>query len=106
MTDQEKHTPDSIMIKLKACETEVGMQMEALRLELDEHQSVVNDMKDDWDQFIIDFRELLVIFRSAKGFFHVLGWIGTSVKWLAVFGAAAGAVVIFIKTGHWPGLGD
>ena len=36
--------------------------------------------------------EVLEILQSAKGFFRVLGYIGTAVKWLMGIGAAAGAL--------------
>lgn len=100
-----KNTPDSVMNKLVKCETEVGMQIEALREELNDHQDIVSDMKDDWDQFILDFNEMLIIFRSAKGFFRVLGWIGTAAKWITITGIAIAAVWTLITTGHWPGIG-
>jgi len=113
----EKHTPDSVMLKLKACETEVGQQLEAMRIEfeerhnsltqdLDDHQSIVSEMKEDWDKFIKDFYEMLSIFRTFKGFIRFSGWIGIALKWAAVSGAAYAAIYMFLKTGHWPGLGE
>jgi len=103
--ERRKHTPESVMKKLQKCETEVGMQIEALRGELGDHQGVVAEMKSDWDQFIIDFTEMLAIFRSAKGFFRVLGWIGVAAKWIIAFGLVVAAVWTLITTGHWPGIG-
>lgn len=117
MSEESEHTPDSVMLELEKCQTEVGKQLEAMRYEfeerhnalsqdLDGHQSVVSSMKSDWDQFIIDFKEMFTIFRSAKGFFRVLGWLGTAVKWITITGAAIAAIWIFFKTGHWPGVGE
>ncbi|MCK4870766.1 MAG: hypothetical protein KAS93_06625 [Gammaproteobacteria bacterium] len=99
--ENQKHTPETIMKKLEKCETEVGMQMEALRNELNEHQDIVTKMHDDWEQFLADFKEMLTIFRSAKGFFTVLGWIGTAVKWIAIAGIAIGTIIAGIKSGTW-----
>lgn len=104
--ERRKNTPDSVMKSLKKCETEVGMQMEALRLELGEHQSIVEEMKDDWDQFLKDFKEMLEIFRSAKGFFKVLGWLGTVSRWIIGIGIVVGAIYTLVTTGHWPGVGE
>ncbi len=101
----EKPTPESIMEKLDKCETEVGMQMEALRKELGDHQSVVSDMREDWNQFFLDFTELLTIFRSAKGFFRVLGWVGVAAKWTIGVGLFGVAIWTLVTTGHWPGMG-
>ena len=104
-TERRKHTPDSVMKKLVKCETEVGKQMEALREELGDHQGVVDEMKADWDQFLLDFTELLTIFRSAKGFFRVLGWIGVAAKWTIGFGLIVAAIWTLVTTGHWSGIG-
>jgi len=97
--ERRKVTPDIVMKKLVKCETEIGMQIEALRDELCDHQGVVTEMKSDWDQFIKDFAELLTIFRSAKGFFRVLGWIGVAVRWIALSAIAIGAIWAGIKSG-------
>lgn len=37
-------------------------------------------------------KEVLEIVTMAKGFFKVLGHIGNAIKWIAGFGAAAGAL--------------
>lgn len=108
MTDkvaEQKHTPDTVMKKLVACETEVGQQMEALRTELDEHKAIVTAMRKDWDDFLVDFKEMFGIFKTAKGGFRFMGWIGVGLKWIAISGAALTALIIFLKTGHWPGIG-
>lgn len=105
MSDDKETTAEEYMRQLEACKTEVGQQIEALRAELNDHQHVVTSMREDWEQFIIDFKEMFTIFRSAKGFFRVLSWLGIAVKWIALTGAAIAAVWIFAKTGHWPGIG-
>lgn len=112
----EKHTPETIMKKLQACESELGKQMEAmreefhdnqnlLREELTDHQDIVSSMKSDWDQFLLDFTEMLSIFRTAKGFFRFLGWIGVLAKWTIAIGLVGGAIWTLVTTGHWPGAG-
>jgi len=103
--ERRKHTPESVMNHLQKCETEVGGQMEALRGELLVHKATVEKMREDWDQFMIDFSEMLTIFRSAKGFFRVLGWIGVAAKWTIGVGLLMVAVWTLITTGHWPGVG-
>ena len=100
-----KETPESVMKQLTQCKTEIGQQVEYLRNELDEHQQVVIDLLDDWNKFREDFAELLTIFRSGRGFFKVLGWIGAAAKWTIGLGAATAAIWILITTGHWPGIG-
>ena len=102
---REEQTPESVMEHLKKCKTELGQQVEYLRGELHEHQNIVNELLKDWNKFREDFDELLTIFRSGRGFFKVLGWIGTAAKWTIGLGAAVAAVWILITTGHWPGLG-
>jgi len=104
MDDDEK-TPEYVMGQLLQCKTELGQQVEQLRLELTDHQQVVIDLLEDWNKFREDFAELLTIFRSGRGFFRVLGWIGTAAKWTIGLGAAVAAVWILITTGHWPGVG-
>jgi len=99
--ESKKHTPESVMIKLEKCETEVGKQIEALRLELDDHQDIVAKMHADWEQFLVDFKELFIIFKSVKGFFKVLGWFEKGIKWVAMLGIAIGTVVVGIKSGIW-----
>lgn len=99
--ERRKHTPESVMRKVIQCETEVGQNMEALRSELQEHKDAFTTLKEDWDAFIIDFKELLDIFRSAKGFFKVLGWIGRAARWIIGIGIVVGAIVTFMKTGTW-----
>jgi len=103
--ERRKHTPESVMEHLEKCETEVGGQMEALRLDLASHQTAVVNMKEDWEQFLEDFAEMLAIFRSAKGFFRVLGWIGVAAKWTIGVGLLVVAGWTLITTGHWPGVG-
>ncbi len=93
----EKHTPETVMYHLKKCETEVGIQIETLREELNDHQDIVKKMHDDWEDFLADFQELLSIFRSAKGFFTVLGWVAKGIRWLALAAVAVGAVIALIK---------
>jgi len=62
----------------KKCETEVGQQVEALRLEFDEFKK--------------DVKELLDIFRASKGFLKVLGWIGKGIKWIVSLGVVLGLI--------------
>jgi len=103
--ERRKHTPESVMKHLEKCETEVGGKMEALRAEILEYKDVVSQMRADWEQFLEDFSEMLTIFRSAKGFFKVLGWIETAAKWTIGVGLLIVAVWTLVTTGHWPGAG-
>jgi len=104
--ERRKHTPDSVMEELMTCKTEVGIQVENLRGSFQEHKDDFKILADDWETFKKEFAEMLKIFRSAKGFFTVLGWIAVAAKWTMIFGAAVAAVWILITTGHWPGLGE
>jgi len=103
--ERRKHTPDSVMEELMTCKTEVGVQVETLRESFQEHKDDFKIMVDDWEEFKKEFAEMLKIFRSAKGFFTVLGWIAVAAKWTMIFGAAVAAVWILITTGNWPGIG-
>lgn len=100
-SERRKHTPESVLEKVIQCETEVGQNMDAMRVELQEHKDAFTSLKAEWDLFIKDFAEMLKIFRSARGFFTVLGWIGSGVKWIAALGIAVGTVVAAAKSGFF-----
>ena len=72
---------------LESCKTEVGKQIENLSNDL----SVVRD----------DIAEILSIFRSSKGFFKVVGWIGKFVIWGSIFAGGIAAFMHLIGTGEW-----
>ena len=103
--ERRKPTPESVLKKVLQCETEVGQNMEAMRSELEQHKDAFISLKEEWDEFIKDFAEMLKIFKNAKGFFTVLGWIGVAAKWTIGVGLLAVAVWTLITTGHWPGIG-
>lgn len=106
LTERRKHTPDSVMKKLLKCETEVGIQIETLRGEFNEHKDAFKVVADDWEKFKTDFTELLNIFRTFKSAIRVLNWIAIVAKWITITGIAFVAIWTLITTGHWPGIGS
>jgi len=72
---------------LESCKTEVGKQIENLGSDL----SVVKD----------DIAEILSIFRSSKGFFRVVGWLGKLVIWGSIVIGGLAAFWHLINTGEW-----
>ena len=102
--EERRHTPESVMRHLVKCETEVGQQIEGLNDKFNDHKESFDHLKEEWTTFQTDFAEMLTIFRSAKGFFRVLGWIGIGVRWIIYAGLFIGAIIAFIKTGQWHGV--
>lgn len=45
-----------------------------------------------------DTSELLDLFKSVKGGFKVMGWLGNFAKWIAGFAAAFAAIYAFVMT--------
>ncbi len=72
---------------LDSCRTEVGKEIKHLREDL-------SDVRDD-------IAEILSIFRSSKGFFKVVGWIGKLVIWGSIFAGGIAAFIHLIGTGEW-----
>lgn len=46
--------------------------------------------------------DLIAIFEAGKGFVRVWGWIGRTLKWVAVTAAAIGAILALFKFGGRP----
>ena len=89
MTPDRRKTTEEVMEHLMECKTDLGQQIkdtgesiQSLKDQLAEHQKFVATLLDEWKVFQVDFKELMAIFRSGRGFFKVL-----------------------ITTGHWPGMG-
>jgi len=104
MGESEKavHTAESVAKDLLECKTEVGQQVEKLNIKVEDHMTAFDQMNQDWQKFREDFSDMLHIFRSARGFFRVLGWIGTAAKWITAVGAVLGSFWYLLSNGHWP----
>lgn len=48
-----------------------------------------------------ELSELLKVYQDAKGFVHVIQWVGTTLKWLAVVGVACASLWYFITNGSF-----
>ena len=67
--------------KLMACKTEIGQQVEALRADVECIKEIHSDVK-----------ELLDIFRTSKGFFKGVWFIGKGIRFAALTSAAFAAL--------------
>jgi len=72
---------------LESCKTEVGKQIETLGNDL----AIVKD----------DIAEILSIFRSSKGFFRVIGWLGKLIVWGSIIAGSIAAFYHLVITGEW-----
>lgn len=59
-------------------------------------------LEDKIDGNSADTREVLDILHAGKGFFKVVGWIGSMVKWAAAIGAPLIAFYYALKHGGRP----
>ena len=72
---------------LASCRADVGDRIESLGNDL----AIVKD----------DIAEILSIFRSSKGFFRVVGWIGRLVIWGSIVIGGLAAFWHLISTGEF-----
>ena len=76
------------MAKIEASLTQFGEKLDAHTRMSAETNSTVS--------------EVLEILHAGKGFFKVLGYIATAIKWTAAFAAPVIALIYTIKTGGKP----
>jgi len=72
---------------LASCRADVGDKIEVLSGDL----AAVRE----------DIAEILTIFRSSKGFFKVVGWLGKFVIWGSIIAGGLAAFFHLISTGEW-----
>ena len=72
---------------LENCKAEVGDHIALLRGDITKIQA--------------DIAEILGIFRSSKGFFRVVGWIGRLVIWGSIVAGGLVALWHLLSTGEW-----
>ena len=73
-----------------------------LKQRLDDHDEKITGVHTDLKQNCADTSEVLDIIKAGKGFFKVLGYIATAIKWTAAFAAPVIALIYTIKTGGKP----
>lgn len=71
---------------LKKCRTEVDVEIEMLRKEVDTINEIHSNVS-----------EMLEIFRASKGTIKMIGWLGKGIRWTALTGAAIGAAYAALK---------
>ena len=73
----------------------IEASLSQLSEKLDEHTRMSADTNSS-------VSEVLEILHAGKGFFKVLGYIATAIKWTAAFAAPVIALIYTIKTGGKP----
>ncbi len=100
MSELNKRITD-VAEELLECKTEVGRELERGSIEMDRLNRKIDVVQDNLNSIIVDMSDLLTIFRASEGFFKVMATFGQFVKWLAIIGISATAIIHFAKTGNW-----
>lgn len=73
-----------------------------LERRVDRHRVELNELKEMMQTTNTNVAEVLDIVRLAKGFFKVLGWIGSGIKIIAGVGVPIAAFIYWLKFGDRP----
>lgn len=68
--------------------------MRALQIRVSALERGVKENTELTETVSVDTKELLDLFRAAKGGFRVVGWLGTFAKWVA--GIVAGGATVYV----------
>ena len=102
MTNNQEKTLEELVDEVDDCKTQVFEQLDEGRETMKQLKTDVQHLSLQQEQLYEMVKELVDIYRSAKGFVRVLGWVGVVVKWTAAIGIPIGAFFYFLKTGYWP----
>jgi hypothetical protein len=72
------------------------------RHEIDELKTMIQTNGEAVEKNSLATKEILEIVTLAKGFFKVLGWIGTGIKLIAGIGVPIAAFIYWLKFGDKP----